>query len=323
MRRACWTAALCMGLAQPALAEDAPPPPPPPAQDAAGAESPQAPAPAPRPDPLEAMVRAAIAKGNDAEMDAVIKFAGETAPERADAFRAMADARRQARAAEKEAKLRDASIFALWDGQIELGGFSTTGNTDTTGLSGGLNLRRDGLKWRHKLAASADYQESSGVASRERYTGSYEANYKFDERAYIVGIVQYENDRFLGYDSRYSASTGLGYRALRGKKMTLDLEAGPAMRYTRYTGGGSERAVAGRGSIDFTWKLSPAVRFDQDLSLYADKINSSVVSTTALNAKLFGPLSARFTYHMQFEGDPIDERKQLDTLSRASLVYSF
>jgi len=306
MRRVIWIMAISAGIAQPALAADTPPPTPV----------------APQPDPLTAMVESAVAKGSDAEMDAVIKYAAEAAPDRAGQFRALADRRRKARAEERLARLRHASALALWDGQIELGGFRTTGNTDTVGLSGALRMKREGLKWRHKFEASADYQQSAGLTSRERYTGSYENNYKFDEKAYLVSLVQYENDRFLGYDARYAASAGLGYRALEGR-ITLDLEAGPAMRSTRFTAGGSETAIAGRGSIDFSWKLSPTVKLEQDVSLYVDKINSSVVGTTSLNAKLFGPLSARFSYHVQFEGEPIDGREQLDTLSRASLVYDF
>ena len=283
---------------------------------------PEAPPEAPAVDPLLQMMESVVDKGNDAEMDAIVKFASAQSPDRAKQFQAMADNRKKARVAAQLAKVRDAPIYELWDGQVELGGFRTTGNTDNAGVSGALRLHRDGLRWRNNAAATADYQESAGITSRERYTGSLEANYKFSRKGYAVGIVQYENDRFLGYAGRYSASLGLGYRALDGN-ITLDLEAGPALRYTNYVEAPTETAIAARGSVDFAWKLSRTVSLDHELSLYADHINSSVIGQTALKAKLFGPLSARFSYNVQFESQPTNERRQLDTTSRASLVYDF
>lgn len=283
---------------------------------------PEEPPEAPAVDPLLQMVENAVEKGNDAEMDAIVKFASAQSPGRAKQFQAIADNRKKARVAAQLAKVRDAPIYELWDGQVELGGFRTTGNTDTAGVSGAVRLHRDGLRWRNNAAATADYQESAGITSRERYTGSLEANYKFSRRRYAVGLLQYENDRFLGYSGRYSASLGLGYRALDGD-ITLDLEAGPALRYTEYVEAPTETAIAARGSVDFAWKLSSTISLDHELSVYADHINSSVIGQTALKAKLFGPLSARFSYNVQFESQPTDERKQLDTTSRASLVYDF
>lgn len=273
-------------------------------------------------DPLLQMVETAVEKGNDAEMDAIVKFASAQSPDRGKKFQAMADNRKKARIAAQLAKVRDAPIYELWDGQVELGGFRTTGNTDTAGVSGALRIHRDGLRWRNNATATADYQENQGITSRERYTGALEANYKFSKKGYAVGIVQYENDRFLGYEGRYSASLGLGYRALEGR-MQLDLEAGPAIRHTNYTETETETAIAARGSVDFTWKLSRTVSFDHDLSLYADHVNSSVIGLTSLSAKLWGPLSAKFSYNVQFESRPTNERKQLDTTSRAALVYDF
>lgn len=318
MRPGTWFAAVAAGLASPAMASQ------PALKGAIEREAPAEvePAPPPTPDPLMTMVMAAVANANDAEMAVIVKFAGKAAPERAAQFEAMADNRRKSQAAAQLAKQRDAPIYALWAGQVQLGGFLTTGNTDTVGLSIATKLAREGFRWRHKLDAAVDYQRDTGVTSRERYVASFASNYKFSARAYAVGIVQYENDRFLGYDARYSGSLGLGYRALEGNA-TLDIEAGPALRSTHYTTGGSQTLLAGRGSVDFNWKLSPAVSFTQNVSIYADASNSTVLGTSALSAKLFGPLSASLSYRVQYESQPIDNRKQVDTTSRASLVYDF
>lgn len=44
---------------------------------------------------------------------------------------------------------------------------------------------------------------------------------------------------------------------------------------------------------------------------------------TALDAKISGALTARLSYSMQHESDPLPGREKLDTTSRATLVYGF
>ena len=80
---------------------------------------------------------------------------------------------------------------------------------------------------------------------------------------------------------------------------------------------------AARGSVDFDWKLSKTISLSQDASAYVQHYNSTVSSTTALSAKLIGPLAARFSYIVQYESMPPVGRVGTDTTSRASLAYSF
>ena len=189
--------------------------------------------------------------------------------------------------------------------------------------SAALDLSRETIRWRHKLHLAADYQESAGLVSREHYLASYEPNFKFSPRGYIYGAAQYESDRFLGYDNRYSASIGAGYSAIKQPGLTLNLELGPAYRDTDFTDGTLESSIAARGSFDFGWKLSPAISPSQVASAYVQHFNSTVSSTTALNAKLVGPLAAKLSYAVQYESMPPVGRVGTDTTSRASLVYSF
>jgi len=279
--------------------------------------------PAPIPPPVKAMLDAAIASGNDAEIATVAKYARTAAPQSADAIAALVDGWHRDQAAKREAKIRDAGPLDLWRGKAELGGYVTTGNTRDVGASAALDLSRETLRWRHKLHFAADYQESAGLVSREHYLASYEPNFKFSPRGYVYGAAQYESDRFLGYSSRYSASFGAGYSAIKQSDLKLDVELGPAYRDTDFTDGSLESSVAARGSVAFDWKLSRAISFTQNASAYMQKVNSTVSSTTALNAKLIGPLAAKLSYAVQYESTPPVGRVGTDTTSRASLVYSF
>lgn len=275
------------------------------------------------PENIRAMLDAALESGNDGEVSTIVKYARAADPVSGDAVLAIANRWRADRAAAREQVIRQASILTLWNGRAELGGFVTTGNSETAGGSAVADLTREGLQWRHRFRAQADYQESLGITTREHYLASYEPNYKFSDRAYIYGQVQYESDRFLGYDDRFSLSSGAGYSVLKSANMQLDLEVGPAYRNISFTDGTTQSSFAGRGSLDFRIRILPGLGFTQTASTYVQRFNSTVNSTSAIQAKLIGPLSAQLSYGVQFESTPPQGRRSTDTISRASLVYSF
>lgn len=279
--------------------------------------------PASIPPQIKTMVDAAIASGNESEIATIVKYAGNAAPESKQAIAKLVDDWKRKRNEEKTAKLQDASFFDLWSGRAELGGYISTGNSDSQGVSASLALTRDGLDWRQKFKAQVDYQRSLGITSREHYLVAWEPNWKVDDRSYIYGSAQFESDRFLGYTTRYSVSTGAGYSALKGSRLKLDLELGPAYRATSFTDGETERSIAARGSVDFALKLSKGLQLTQNASAYVERYNSTVTGTTALNAKVLGPLSAQLSYNVQYESMPPEGRVTTDQISRAGLVYAF
>ena len=273
--------------------------------------------------PIRAMLDAAMAAGDEGAVATIVKYARAADPAGGDEINAVANDWRAARARAREERIAEAGTFELWTGRVEAGGFVSTGNSDVTGLTAAADLSREGLKWRHKLRFQADYQRSGGVTSREHYLAAYEPNLKLDARRYIYGSAQFESDRFFGYRHRYAASVGYGYSAIQKPDLRLDLEAGPAFRQTSFTDDTMQSTLAARGKLDFLWKVSPGVTLTQDGSAYLERFNSTVSGTTALAARLIGPLSARVSYTVQYESAPPAGRVTTDTTSRASLVYSF
>lgn len=275
------------------------------------------------PENVRAMLDAAIESGNDGEVSTIVKYARAADPMSGDAVLAIAQKWRADREAQRRQVIRQAGFLNLWKGRAEVGGFITTGNSETKGGSIVLDASREGLQWRHKFRAQADFQESLGVTTREHYLLSYEPNYKFGERAYVYGASQYESDRFLGYYNRLSVSSGFGYSAIKRGNLQLDLELGPGFRHTEFTDANVESSIAGRGSVDFRWRIMGGLSLTQNASAYVQKYNSTINGTTAVNAKLMGPLSAALSYNFQYESQPPAGRQTTDTITRASLVYSF
>ena len=283
----------------------------------ANAEEPTIPA------PIKTMLDAAMASGNEGEVATIVKYAKTADPASADLVMKLASDWRNDRLAKAQRKLEEADFLDLVKGHAELGGYLTTGNTENVGVSAGVELKREAVEWRHKLRLQADYQESLGVVTRERYLAAYEPNWKFDDRAYLYGAAQYESDRFSGFYDRVSVSSGAGYSAIKSPAVKLDLELGPAFRYTHFIDATTEKNIAARGSIDFGWKLSPGISITQNASAYVQEANSTVSSKSALLTKLIGPLSAQFSYQLQYESMPPLGSKTTDTISRAALVVDF
>ena len=275
------------------------------------------------PENIRAMLDAALASGNDGDVSTIVRYARQVDPLSGDSVLAIADKWRADRRAAREQVIRQASFLNLWTGRAELGGFVTTGNSETAGGTALVRADREGLQWRHKFHIQADYQSNLGITTREHYLASYEPNYKINDRAYVYGATQYESDRFLGYDDRFSFSSGAGYSVLKSAGLQLDLELGPAYRHTGFTDGTTQSSIAGRGSLDFRVRLLPGLGVTQTASAYVQRYNSTVSTKSALEAKLLGPLSAQLSYSVQYESMPPVDRKTTDTISRAALVYSF
>jgi len=277
----------------------------------------------PIPAAIKAMLDAALASGNEGEVSTIVKYARLADPASADAVLGIAQKWRADRAAVADRRLRQADMFQLWTGKIEVGGYITTGNSDTTGLSGLVDLTREGVRWRHRFRGSADYQESLGTTTRERYVAAYEPNLKLDDRAYIYGAAQYEKDKFAGYFDRLVSSAGLGYGAIKRPAVSLDVTLGPAFRYTAYTDSNEETSLAARGSMNLRWQILSGLTLTQDAAVYVERYNSTLGSTSSLNARLLGPLSAQLSYNLQYESEPPLGSQKTNTIGRASLVYSF
>ncbi|WP_207790025.1 DUF481 domain-containing protein [Sphingosinicella humi] len=282
------------------------------------------------PEPARRMIDTAIADGDAKAAAAVMDVARKSYPQAVAEIDVIEAAWRHRLAEEKarqEAEalrqLASAPLFDNWKGQVELGASRSTGNTSNFGLYGAFSAQRKGIDWSHKLVARADIQRTNGTTTTQRVLASWQPNYVVQDRLYGFGLAQYEHDRFLGYENRYTLGGGLGYGVIDSSAVTLDLEGGPAFRLTDFTAGATEPTLAGRASLDFAWKITPTLQFSQKGSLFLESEDGSASALTALDTKLIGSLKARFSYNVQYERGTPPGVDPVDTLSRATLIYSF
>ncbi|WP_228243970.1 YdiY family protein [Porphyrobacter sp. GA68] len=308
-----------------------------------------APAAAQLAEPVRAMVEAAIANGDPAQIEAVVAIARQTQPEghaEIDAlYQAWVEARQRAEAetdsatpatklaaAEPEAPAQ-AQQPTRWSGRGEIGAFRATGGSNDIGASGAINATWQGDRWSHKLSGRADYQAANGRTTREQMLLAYEPRYTFSDRLFAYGLAQYERDRVQGFAARYALSGGVGYRVIDADDMDLSLKAGPAVRVNRLINGGGETRLAGLLGVDFDWRITDRLTFTQDTNavaetggsalLIVDSNNTSLNLVTGLEAKISDALSTRMTYQVDYNSNPPAGRVNTSTLSRFTLVYGF
>jgi putative salt-induced outer membrane protein len=161
------------------------------------------------PSQAEAMLRAAAAK-SDAALAATADVAKKSFPRSEKEIDALVRQVRAAAEAKRKYKLRHQGFLNGWKGQGNAGFSDTAGNSNSTGVTAGLNLTREGLAWTHAAIANVDFQRDSGKETRGRYLASYQSNFRFSDRLYVLGLVSWESDRFAGFDSRTTESLGLG-----------------------------------------------------------------------------------------------------------------
>lgn len=282
------------------------------------------------PDTIRNLAKAAFEAGDETALAAIFKLARKTNPMAEPQIQAL-EAEFAARRAEKLAReareradrLAAATLLQNWKGEIELGGSRSTGNNKILTVYGALNLDKEGLRWQHSIKGRIDFQRSNGVTTADRYRLGWQPSYKVNDKIFVYGLGQYERDRFLGYTSRYTLSSGVGFTLVSTPDVKLNVQGGPAARYTRTIDGEKETSAAGRASMSLRWKIAPTLSLSQDAALYLEAGDTNAQSTTSLDTRLLGKLKARFSYDVQYEDRDIIGKEPLDTISRATLVYSF
>lgn len=302
-----------------------------------------APAFAELPQPVRQMMEAAAREGNAAELAAVVKFARLTYPTESveidNLLLALESNRAQQVAAAAPVTPAPPPAIAVaaaaapaptpapppvkWSGRGDLGGFHTSGNTDSFGITVGAVIKRTGAAWSHQIRLRGDYQESEGRTSREYLNAAYQSDWTISEQHYALGILEYERDVLAGLDHRATSSLGLGWRIVREADVAISLEAGPAFRHD-WTRAGAERSnFAGRGALTSSWQMNDKVKLSHNMELVAEENSNTIRAVTGLQAKLTGRISSQISYDLRYQDRPLLGKEETDTVTRIGLTYDF
>jgi putative salt-induced outer membrane protein len=277
----------------------------------------------PIPEPIIQIIREAAKTGNAATLQTTVNLAKTTNPRSVAEIDALVANLQQESEAVRTARLSTQGFFEGWKGEGEVGASLTTGTSKNKTVAVGVNLTKDGLNWRHKLVGVANYVSSNDTTTADRYLASYQADYKFTPRLFAYGLLQWEQDRFAGFNRRFTESLGLGYTIIDTPMFNWQISGGPALRQTKLITHETQSDTTAHAGTTFLWNISPTTVFTEDLGTYVGGSDNTYFSTTALTTKIMGDISARASFNVISESDPPPGIESTNTITRLTLVYSF
>lgn len=211
-----------------------------------------------------------------------------------------------------------------WEGEVEAGLVATSGNTDTQNISAKGKVVNNRDKWRHTGKLEALQSETGNVTTAERYLASGKSDYKLSDIDYLFGAVDYEDDRFSGYDYRATEVLGYGRRVLNTPTMTLELEIGAGSRQSKLTStGDTDSEGLARLAGNYNWKISDTTTFGEELTIDAGSDSTITKSVTSLKSQVAGNLATKITFTIRNNSDVPVSVEKTDRETAITLVYGF
>jgi putative salt-induced outer membrane protein YdiY len=220
-----------------------------------------------------------------------------------------------------------------WYTSAELGAISTSGNTTGTSVTGKIDARHEMAQWSNEYIVSGffkqdEYTRDDGSKysqrAAERYSLEAKAAYKLigeGKRAFVLG--SHVDDKFGAYTRYSSFAIGHGAQWFSSADATLDVELGPGYFNGQRASGDSESGVTVRAATRFRWRLSPSALFAQNTSVERGTSNVHSVAETSLSTKINGTMQMKAAFIARNDSNVPDGKKNLDTQTSLTLVYSF
>ena len=214
--------------------------------------------------------------------------------------------------------------FSGWEGSAELGGSINSGNTDEQAVTIGIGLHNERQRWRHEFKAAFAFTRTDGVTTKQDLDLSYQLDYKFSERFYAFGQIEYLDERFSGFDYRITETLGLGYRLFQGETWYFDVEGGVALQQSKIAlTGMTENEFGGRAKTIFHWDISETFSLHNETSALFTAERTTLENIISVQTKITETISGRLSFDVQHNTSVPFGAKKTDTETKATVVYNF
>jgi len=211
-----------------------------------------------------------------------------------------------------------------WQGEVELGVVTTRGNTDTASLNAKAKVVNVRDSWRHTGRIEAVNNATDGVRNAEHYFALFKSDHKLSEVSYIFASINYDADRFSGYDYHSALAVGYGRRVVKREDLTLELEAGAGARQSKVTGASdadNEGIVS--GAMHLNWQFTKVAAFGEDLSVEVGQDTTITRSSTSLKSTLAANFALKVTVDVDYTSDVPPGIENTDVMTATTIVYNF
>ncbi|WP_158971060.1 YdiY family protein [Paraglaciecola sp. L3A3] len=210
----------------------------------------------------------------------------------------------------------------------EFGFIATSGNTETTSMKGKLSAHQELEMWSNDYKFESLYKKDEvndvSQTTAQKYFLSAQGNYKLtnpDHR--VFGFASYEDDRFSSFDYQSTIAGGWSQKLWQDDSSKFDYSIGPGYSFAKRQDGTSENGVIVRGVVNYELKLSKTANFKQLISTEVGSDNTKSKSESSISAKISDGFSLKVSLVLDHNSDVADTKKNLDTQTAVTLVYTF
>jgi len=226
----------------------------------------------------------------------------------------------------------DAEEAGPWSGNIAIGYLEVSGNVENTSFTLNSELNYDRNRWHHTLVGQALGRSEDDETTAEAYKASYKGKFDITDRNYAYGLVDYNKNRFSGYDHQLYENVGLGRRFIVTKRHELNAEAGVGATQSKLSRpevpapddeDRSQNEFTYRVAADYKWNISENATFIQTVSAISGSSNTYVETLTQLKTGIVGNAFMVLGYSIKRNSDVEEGRDKKDTYTSISLEYQF
>jgi putative salt-induced outer membrane protein YdiY len=210
----------------------------------------------------------------------------------------------------------------------EFGFIFTTGNTETTSASAGLNAKQELESWSNEYLIKGLYKKDTindvEQTSAQKFFASAQGNYKLENPDHrVFAFASYEDDRFSNFKYQATVAAGWNQKVWEDESSSFSYSIGPGYSFAENQLGESANGAIVRGALNYGWKISDTARFTQTFSTEVGADNTKSRAESALTAQIAGGLSMKLSIKFDHNTDVGVNVEKLDTETAVTLVYTF
>jgi len=252
---------------------------------------------------------------------------------------------------EKVDEAYQAKKTAVFSASAELGFLYLTGNTHSRDFKTGVNFRFEQGLWSNSLNANllvkkTEVENEISPGEVVKNFNTTEQKWKVEAKTkyfinsitqnYIYGDISYEEDRFSGFDSQSSISSGWGRRWYETKMTSIFADIGPGFKRDveqkatdinhENKDMNSQDSIILQAQITLIKKLTQYIRFEQFAGIkqaIKQGNNSVYEANSSLTSRLIESLQLKISFNATYNSIVKDELENLNTETSILLVYNF
>lgn len=220
--------------------------------------------------------------------------------------------------------------------KVQAGYVSSHGNSDAQTANAKVSVIYNVADWKHDLELAGLYGKSNDIVSAERFVAGWQSNYNFSSRMYAFGALDYNDDKFSGFQYQETVSTGIGYSIVKLAAATLDAQVGVGYRRLRpellvtapdgevtRTPQDAEGGAVATATIKGMYAFNSVTKLTDVLAAQSGSDNTMVQNDLDLQVNMSKSLAITAGYEFIHNSSPPAGLVKTDTLVTFNLTYAF